>query len=195
MQQSKSGKYPFFPHLFQDCEPRTRERLDSEKRSWAAKQGHRRKKESRLKRASYSTQVSMRTDASTCLTTTRPSLQQDFTEGRSLQFFRERTSVEWSGWCDRRFWTSLVPQAAASYPALKHAMISLSAYHESLEVQSESDSSAFRELSVRQGNKALACFRESYDQMPLAAILCFYIVMTEFSAILGIMLYLQTQKA
>ena len=120
----------------------------------------------------------------------------DIREGRSsLQFFIERTAVECSGWYDREFWTSLVPQAAESHPTLKYGMIALGAYHQSLEACSKIDKAALRALCVKNGNKALESLRDNYDNMSFAAILCCYVALTEFAAVLGQYAILQALKS
>ena len=128
----------------------------------------------------------------------RCSLKQYHKEGRSFHFFLERTSIEWSGWLDRDFWSILVPQAAASCPAARHAIICLGACHESLEAWQQGDRArwaACEDFSMQQGNKALACFRQDYDDLPLAMILCCYIILNEFTATLDHPIHLQTRKA
>ena len=205
MEPSQSNLFFFLPYLSQDSEPRTKELQQSERRAWAAKQGHRKRKEIRSMRIKFSNSVlrtipneQNRPKPVKCMVAPLNAIhftpQHSHREARSLQFFCERTSVEWSGWCDREFWSSLAPQAAASYPAINHALISLGAYHESLEAPLESNSAACRALSVQQGNHALACLMEDHGQMSLPAILSCYVIVTEFAAILGDLTYMRTSK-
>lgn len=108
----------------------------------------------------------------------------------------ERTAVEWSSWYDREFWTILVPQAAESHPTLKYAMVALGAYHESLEAHLANDRrTSCRALCERSGNKALNSLRLNYDNMSFAAILCCYVALTEFAAVLGQYAFLQALKS
>ena len=137
-----------------------------------------------------------RTRSCASLTLSRPHLRlhQDYQEGRSFQFYLERTSLECSGWHDYEFWSHYVPQAAASHSPLRHAIIALGAYHESQEAHSPSTSMDCLALCIEQGNKALECLRRHHEQMSLAAIISCYIIMTESAAGLGDTADLQTQR-
>ena len=138
---------------------------------------------------------SAKTRSCASLTLSRPHLRlhQNYQEGRSFQFYLERTSLECSGWHDYEFWTHYVPQAAASHSPLRHAIIALGAYHESQEALSPSTGTDCLALCIEQGNKALECLRRNHEQMSLAAILCCYIIMTESAAALGHPADIQTQ--
>ena len=159
-----------------------------------SKQAHRRKKEQLVLRRIRGFHNENPIPAPS--TGTLSSLNQDVTEDRrSCEFFVGRTAVEWSGWYDREFWTILVPQAAESHPTLKYAMVALAAYHESLEAHSTNNRRLCRALCEKSGNKALESLRLNYDNMSFAAILCCYVALTEFAAVLGQYAFLQALKS
>ena len=192
---------PYFP-----CESGSRAKhlQVSAVRAWNARKAHRKMKQLQWQRSVPSNKTVAQANGPERLTLLneppdpRCMLKQNHREGRSFHFFLERTSIEWSGWLDRDFWSILVPQAAASCPAARHALMCLGAYHESLEAWQQGDRArcaACKDFSVQQGNKALACFRQDYDDLPLAMILCCYIILNEFTANLDHPIHLQTRKA
>jgi hypothetical protein len=95
-------------------------------------------------------------------------------EKRSLQFFRQRTAKQWSGWCDSAFWNYLVLQVGDAQPALRHAVVSIGALHESYEVggsrigRSDNDG-ALRIFALQQCNKAISALLA--EDVPLPVVL------------------------
>lgn len=53
-------------------------------------------------------------------------------ERRALQFFLERTASTLSGYVGSYFWSSLLPQASHTQPALKHILVATASVHEYL---------------------------------------------------------------
>ena len=86
---------------------------------------------------------------------------------RSLAFFRERTSLQWPGWSDGEFWTSLAPCIAASYPHVFQGLSAIADYHQAL----ETDDSELRRLSVAQGHQAIASMNTDYLCTPTSVII------------------------
>lgn len=104
-------------------------------------------------------------------------------EGRTLQFFRERTAVEWPGWYDAEFWNVLALQAAHSHNSLKHALLSLGAYHESLEAKDETAKQQQIAFSLEQSQRAIATMIKD-NAMSMSAILSTYTAISASSACL-----------
>lgn len=130
----------------------------------------------------------------------RPSIHriasvQEHDEARSLHFFGERTALEWSGWYDHEFWTRLAGQAAMSEPALRHALISLGALHESLETLQPDRKAKLWDLGLQQENKALSCLNRDIHRMTLAAILICYVMLSEYAAYVSDVTHLRLQLA
>lgn len=114
-----------------------------------------------------------------------------FEEGRSLQFFRERTAAEWSVWYDIGFWQVLALQAATSNSSVKHALTSLGAYHESLGMYNSDEKKRFRLFSMAQCQKALTSLIRDYNQMSVSAILTTYAAIATVAAFTNGSFYLQ----
>lgn len=114
-------------------------------------------------------------------------------ESRSLAFFREKTALEWPGWCDAEFWRVLAPQACYAYPTVKHAIASIGAYHEGLttDVEDEDAFDRHKEFAFNQSKKALACLSRDYDAMPISAILVAYTAIAAASTYMHDSLYWQ----
>ena len=79
------------------------------------------------------------------------SLRQSSSELRSLQFYRERTSAEWSGWYDIPFWQELVPAIAQECEAVNYALTALATAHEGL----EGDDADLQRLCLVQAGKSM----------------------------------------
>lgn len=96
-------------------------------------------------------------------------------EGRSLQFFWERTAKEWSGWHDRDYWRELALQAMTSQPSVRHALISIAAFHEAVELPDLDKRLTHRSFAMKEAHKALACLTLDHDKMSVSAILTTYV--------------------
>lgn len=123
----------------------------------------------------------------TFLLATKPSLElsgrnSNSSDNRAIRFFQERTAQEWSGWSDALFWTELVPRASHQFQALKHAMVSLSAYHEFVEQKQSFVGSKSRAIALTSANKALEQLNKDYGLMSIGAILMTHIVITRISS-------------
>lgn len=104
-------------------------------------------------------------------------------EGRSFRFFQERTAQEWSGWCDAELWNVLALQASHSHTSLKHAIVSLGAFHESLVVTDGDGRNKTIAFSLEQGSRAVTAMLKEKD-MSMGAMLLAYTVLAANSAFL-----------
>jgi hypothetical protein len=101
-------------------------------------------------------------------------------ERRSLEFFRQRTAKQWSGWCDAAFWNYLVLQVGDAQPALKHAVVSIGALHESYEVGGNrigrsNNHGALRIFALQQCNKAISALLA--ESLPFSVVLMSCVVL------------------
>lgn len=115
----------------------------------------------------------------------RPTLSLSFKgqEGRTFQFFQQRTALEFSGWCDAEFWNVLALQASHLHSALKHAIVSLGAFHLSLIVTDRDARDDSIKFSLEQGKRALAAMLKE-NSMSMSAILLTYTAIAANSAFL-----------
>lgn len=109
---------------------------------------------------------------------------------RSLAFFRERTSVQWPGWSDSEFWTSLAPCIAASYPHVFQTLSAIADYHQAL----ETDDSELRRLSVAQGHRAIASMNTGYLCTPMSVIMVSCMITAALSALVNDHIFHQALK-
>ena len=111
-------------------------------------------------------------------------------EQRSLLFYKERTSLEWSGECDRYFWTHLVHSAAESYQGLAYLLISLATGHESL----ETGDPKLQDLSIVQGSKSIAWMNKHHRNLPWSVKFIHYLILTQLSALINVNMFFQCLK-
>ena len=109
---------------------------------------------------------------------------------RSLAFFRERTSIQWPGWSDSEFWTSLAPCIAASYPHVFQTLGAIADYHQAL----ETDDSELRRLSVAQGHRAIATMNTGYLCTPMSVIMVSCMITAALSALVNDHIFHQALK-
>ena len=115
-------------------------------------------------------------------------------ELRFLQFFREKTAVEWSGWHDTEFWHRIAPQLARSHPVVKHALVSLGAFRASFEAEDAGTRDKNRALSLRQAAKSIAGFNRDYEIMSMTAIFISSIALTAMASCIDIFTFLHTMR-
>ena len=118
------------------------------------------------------------------------SSQQSPSELRSLHFYREKTSVEWSGWCDSYFWTELVPAIAQDYEAVSFALTALAAGHESLEV----DNANLRRFSIVQAGKSITWMNEHQHDVSWPVWITHCIVVAQLAALVHAQSYWKILK-
>ena len=111
-------------------------------------------------------------------------------EQRSLLFYKERTSLEWSGECDRYFWTHLVHSAAENCQGLGYLLISLATGHESL----ETGDPKLQNLSIVQGSKSVAWMNKRHRILPWSVKFVHYLVLTQLSALINGNMFFQCLK-
>jgi hypothetical protein len=111
-----------------------------------------------------------------------------------LQFFREKTAVEWSGWHDKHFWQRIAPQLATSHPVVRHALVSLGAFHASFEAEEESTVDTYRALSLKQAAKSISCFNRDYGVMSMTAVFIASIALTAMASCIDTFTFLQTMR-
>lgn len=83
----------------------------------------------------------------------------DDQERRSFDFFRKRTALQLSGFFDSEFWNRSVPQATLHEPAIRHAVLALSALHERFE--SGDNSILIKTWNRNEGGFALQQYNKS----------------------------------
>jgi hypothetical protein len=108
-----------------------------------------------------------------------------------LQFFREKTAVEWSGWRDKHFWQRIAPQLATSHPVVRHALVSLGAFHASFEAEGGTVDT-HRALSLQQAAKSISCFNRDYGVMSMPAVFIASIALTAMASCIDTFTFLQT---
>lgn len=97
-------------------------------------------------------------------------------ELRSLHFYTQRTASEWSGWQDADFWMQHALQTTV-HPSIKHALISLGAFHELFEMESfDFRRSSQKAFARAQGYIALRSLTMHHGSMSMSALLTAYIV-------------------
>lgn len=114
-------------------------------------------------------------------------------EGRSLQFFIVKTASEWVSWYDAEFWRVLTPQASSLHVCLRHGLVALGAYHESVEV-GRTDPQRSRELkkyTTMHGQMAMSLLFKEHESLPASVKLSTYIVIAAITAFLEPNTYLQ----
>ncbi|KAJ5040795.1 hypothetical protein NUH16_011087 [Penicillium rubens] len=79
-----------------------------------------------------------------------------------LDFYHNRTAVRFSHYFQNSFWHGLVFQMCENYPAVRHAMIAISAWHTQLErIPTSHKEDRDPRLTLHHSAKAIACLRES----------------------------------
>ncbi|KAJ5479061.1 hypothetical protein N7530_004570 [Penicillium desertorum] len=79
-----------------------------------------------------------------------------------LDFYHNRTAVRFSHYFQNSFWHGLVFQMCENYPAVRHAMIAISAWHTQLErIPKSHKEDRDPRLTLHHSAKAIACLRES----------------------------------
>lgn len=73
----------------------------------------------------------------------------------SLAFFELRTSRDWAGWQDAKFWTTIALPISHRNRAVAYSLIALSALHESMETRDECHRTRLQRSSILQGNEAI----------------------------------------
>ena len=110
---------------------------------------------------------------------------------RSLAFYRERTSVEWSGWSDAYFWNVHAPQFAAVYPSVSQALDAIALFHEST-VTSNADT---RSLSVTRGQQAITRLVRAHSSTPMTVILAQAVIHTSLAALFNDIVHNEAVKS
>lgn len=100
-------------------------------------------------------------------------------ELRSLAFYRERTSVEWSSWSDAYFWKVHALQLAAAYPSVSEALDAIALFHEST-ITGNADT---RSLSVVRGQQAITRLVKTHASTPMTVILAQTVIHTSLGAL------------
>jgi len=97
-------------------------------------------------------------------------------EQRSLQYFKQRTAYEWSGWTDFKFWDVLLLQASFFEPAIKHAAVALGAFHEMVNIPLGSTRRKLQQdFALSQGRMALANLNAGHARMSYCSLLTAYV--------------------
>ena len=109
------------------------------------------------------------------------SSRQSLSQLRSLQFYRERTSAEWSGWCDIHFWQELVPAVALECEAVNYALTALATAHEGL----ESNDAQLQHLCLVQASKSIGWMNEHQHDFSWPVWVTHCILLAEFTALVN----------
>lgn len=118
------------------------------------------------------------------------SSRQSSSELRSLRFYREKTSVEWSGWYDNYFWTELVPAIAQDYEAVSFALTALAAGHESLEV----DNAHLRRFCIAQAGKSITWMNDHQHDVSWPVWITQCIIVAQLAALVHAQTYARCLK-
>lgn len=114
-------------------------------------------------------------------------------EGRSLQFFIAKTASEWVSWYDAEFWRVLTPQASSLHACLRHGLVALGAYHESVEI-APTDPQRSKELkkyTTMHSQMAMSLLFKGHEDLSASVKLSAYIVIAAITAFLEPNTYLQ----
>jgi hypothetical protein len=109
-------------------------------------------------------------------------------ERRTFDYFRHQVVYDISGYFELAFWNHFVLQASRSEPCVRHALLALSALHESYEVASSSvtriKGNPLKTLALKEYTKAVGLLANniSSQQPPLQIILilCIVFIWIEF---------------
>ena len=104
---------------------------------------------------------------------------------RALDFFQQRTAPQLSGYFDGSFWSGLLLQLSQSEPAVRHAMMAVSAVHEQFETSGQSTAvMQLESFALQEYNQAIGSLQrhlashEGSVRLPLLA--CVLFVCLEF---------------
>lgn len=115
-------------------------------------------------------------------------------EKRAIEFFLKRTASEWSDWSDSSFWTDFVPKASYSVRALRHAMVSFAAQHESVETDEPLMRSKAKALATYHGKQAIELLGKDHDMFSLGTILLTHVVITFMACNLDEVTFIKAQN-
>lgn len=107
-----------------------------------------------------------------------------FKEGRSMQFFIEKTAVERSTWYSSHFWQVLVIQASVLHSCIRHCLVSLAAVHEALEMPTEFGKIEQMAWARQNANRALLRLSRDYSGMSLSSLLLAHILVDAYTGLL-----------
>jgi hypothetical protein len=110
----------------------------------------------------------------------------------SIQFFIDKTAVEWSGYYDHHFWQKHVLQAAVSYTYLRHGLVALGACHQALELRSNdpAQSTALQRYSLAHARKTISGLTKQHGRIPVSVWLLSCMVVAVVSGFVQPMAYL-----
>jgi hypothetical protein len=112
------------------------------------------------------------------------------TELRALQYYRERTSIDWSGDYDRYLWTQLVNSAGATDIGLSYVQIALAYGQQCLEVNDE----RLKQISLDYGVKAIVRMNRINQHLDYAVALLHCLVVLQLSALISVPMFVRCLK-
>ena len=118
------------------------------------------------------------------------SSQHSTNELRALLFYREKTSVEWSGELDHFFWTNFVQSVAEECQAVRWGMIALATAHEGLELQDE----RLQRRSMLQAGKSVSWINDHHQAVSWPAWMTHCIIIAGLTALINPLSYLRYLK-
>lgn len=105
---------------------------------------------------------------------------------RAFEWYRQRSVKMLSGELGTGFWGNVIIKASVSEPAVRHALLAVSALHETVEARDGRDVYPSRRLAYSEYGKAIACLRSwssrSYQSSALPLLVCVLFVCFEFLA-------------
>lgn len=90
---------------------------------------------------------------------------------RSLDYFRVRTATELSGWIDAEYWQCLALRLSATERSVRHALIALGAFHESLTGRTNGDDKQLTALADKEAHRAMTLLNSDVAGMSEATLL------------------------
>jgi hypothetical protein len=110
---------------------------------------------------------------------------EDVRERRSFHYFRERTTIDVCSFDTSTFWSRLVLQAGYAREAVRHALVAIGSFHESLESQQSMQRAVQSQFTLEQYNKAIKALTTDAQRLSIEEILIACIIFIFFENIQG----------
>lgn len=110
---------------------------------------------------------------------------EDVQERRSFHYFRERTVSEICSFNTSRFWSRLVLQAGYARETVRHALVAIGSFHESLENKQSTQRVLQSRFTLEQNNKAIKALTTDAKLLSIEEVLISCIVFIFFENVQG----------
>ena len=110
---------------------------------------------------------------------------QDDRERRSFHYFRERTTLEICSYDASRFWSRLVLQAGYAREPVRHALVAIGSFHESLESKQTLQGTSQSHFTLEQYDKAIGALMKDAKTLSIEEVLISCIVFIFFENVQG----------